>query len=67
MPRVNKQIRHNRITFVNNCQPKRKYSSEKEAIKAADYQMLLDINLELSVYKCDTCNKWHLTRIKIGQ
>ena len=62
MTRKNKQIKHTRVTFMNNCQPKRKYSNEKEALNAAEYQMLLDVNLELSIYKCDICNKWHLTR-----
>jgi len=67
MPRRNQQNLHKKITFINNCQPKRKFNNEKEAIKAAEYQMLIDINLDLSVYKCDICNKWHLTRSKANK
>ena len=62
MPRKNNQIKHTRLMISNNCQPKRQFLNEKEATSAAEYQMLINQNLELSVYKCDTCQKWHLTR-----
>jgi rubrerythrin len=44
------------------CQAKRRYKSEKEALKIADLQMLQNMSLELAVYKCDICGFWHLTR-----
>lgn len=62
MPRRNKPIQHNRLVITNNCQPKKQFINEKDALKAAEYQMLVTPNLELSVYQCDTCGKWHLTR-----
>ena len=62
MPRRNKTIKHTKITLVNNCQTKRQYLTERQAREVANYQMLINNNLELSVYKCDSCNKWHLTR-----
>ena len=64
MPRHNQQIKHIKSTFINNCQTKRQYSTERQAREAAEYQMLINNNLELSVYLCDTCHKWHLTRQK---
>ena len=62
MPRRNKQIKITRTIVQNNCDAKRRYISENEAIKAADYQMLINQNLELSTYKCNLCFKWHLTK-----
>lgn len=64
MPRKNRQIKHGRLVIINNCVLKRKFRNEREAQKAADYQMLINMNLELSVYKCDFCGMWHLTRNK---
>lgn len=64
MPRHNKTIRHTRLITIDNCQPKRKFLNETEAKNAAEYQMLITPNLELSVYQCDICHKWHLTRQK---
>ena len=40
---------------------KRRYSSRAEAQKVADYQMALDLNLELFVYQ-DIDGGWYLTR-----
>lgn len=63
MPRRNKIEKHEPFRLdISNCQKKRHFKSEKEAIFAADFQMLQDMNLELSVYKCSDCNLWHLTR-----
>lgn len=61
MPRHNQQIKHIRLVS-NNCQPKRQFLNEREAIKAAEFQMLIKPNLELSTYQCNICKKWHLTR-----
>lgn len=51
------------ITSMQNCNSKRKYRNENEATRTAEVQMLADMNLELSVYKCDVCRHWHLTRV----
>lgn len=47
-----------------NCRDKRVYRNEHEAQKAAENQMLLQPQLELTWYRCDMCLYWHLTRKK---
>lgn len=67
MPRQNKTIPHQKfITKVNfkNCNNKIRHKNEKDAKNVAELQMLQKPNLELSTYKCEICNFWHLTRIK---
>lgn len=64
MPRRNKPIQHKPYIHTMSCQEKRRYRSEDEAKKVAEIQMLRDMNLELSVYKCPECLGWHLTRRK---
>jgi len=62
MPRKNKSTHHQRFSgSIFQC-TKKKYKNEKEAQDAADFQMLENMSLELSVYKCDVCKYWHLTR-----
>ena len=62
MPSKNKSISHQTYAAEGIFCTKRKYRNEKEALKAAEFQMLQDMSLELSVYKCDLCKYWHLTR-----
>lgn len=62
MPRRNNTPRHQPLVFKNSCMQKRRFKTEKEALAAADYQMLVKPELELSVYKCQHCGGWHLTR-----
>jgi hypothetical protein len=62
MPRKNNTPPHQLFHFASNCQQKRRYVNEKMAEAAAEHQMLLQYDLELSVYKCDVCGGWHLTR-----
>lgn len=64
MPRRNRPIKHiyTKLVINDNCSPKRKFGSEREALRAAEFQMLVNPNLELSVYRCNICLKWHLTR-----
>jgi hypothetical protein len=64
MPRRNKLVKSSVKPLISTCTSKRKYSSEKQARDTAEYQMLINSDLELSVYKCDICQKWHLTRQK---
>lgn len=47
---------------IHNCQSKIKFFSEKEAIKASEMQNLSNLSLNITVYKCDICSKWHLTK-----
>lgn len=62
MARKNKTTKHQSFTINNLFCNKRRFRNEKEAQDAAEIQMLQDMNLELSVYKCDLCRYWHLTR-----
>jgi len=64
MPRRNNGVKYIRQVYQRNCDSKRRYKNEQEARQTADYQMLLNQDLELSVYKCDMCNFWHLTSNK---
>ena len=64
MPRRNKTQSNKPFSFYISCLSKKRYKSEKEALNVAEIQMLQNIGLELSVYKCDTCKYWHLTRQK---
>jgi len=61
MPRKNRTLPHTPFRFTTNCQKKRRFSSEREAKEAADYQMALKPELELTTYKCELCGGWHLT------
>jgi hypothetical protein len=62
MPRKNNTPPHLPLRFVNACEQKRRFRTEKEAASAAEHQMLLKPDLELSVYQCELCGGWHLTR-----
>jgi hypothetical protein len=53
---------HQPFRLATTCQQKRRFRSEKEALVVADYQMLITPGLELTVYTCETCGGWHLTR-----
>lgn len=62
MPRHNNGVKYVRQVYQTNCDSKRKYKNEREAVETAKYQMLIHPNLELDVYKCQFCCSWHLTR-----
>lgn len=62
MPRRNHQIKPVSTSLHASCLSKRRFNNESQAIDAAEYQMLENMNLELRTYKCDFCHKWHLTR-----
>lgn len=62
MPRKNKALPHQPYQRRSSCDTKRRYKTEQEATKIAEYQMLLHPDLELSVYHCQDCGGWHLTR-----
>ncbi len=49
-------------TLRDTCSGKKPYAAEHDAQRAAELAMLRDMSLELSVYRCDLCRKWHLTR-----
>jgi len=62
MPRRNKRIKPLATSVQADCTSKRRFNNEQSSLKAADDQMLINMNIELRVYKCDQCNGWHLTR-----
>jgi hypothetical protein len=62
MPRRNRQINHVKTTTGDSCHLKRQYLTERQAKETAEHQMLINSSLELSVYLCNICHKWHLTR-----
>ncbi|MCX6728650.1 MAG: hypothetical protein NTV39_02695 [Candidatus Saccharibacteria bacterium] len=64
MPRKNRINKHQPLQLEKLVCNKKRYDSDREAQKAAETQMLENMNLELSVYRCDTCRYWHLTRKK---
>lgn len=61
MPRRNKQVAHTPFRYDTARHTKRQFLNKQEAEKAAELQMLAQPGLELSVYSCDICGKWHLT------
>lgn len=67
MPRKNKTIKHQPYPIDRLFCVKRRYRNEKEAQQAAEFQMLKDMNLELSVYQCNLCKYWHLTRNHVNK
>lgn len=62
MPRKNNTPQHQKFQLNLSCAQKRRFATEKLAQAAAAHQMLVKPELELSVYACPVCHKWHLTR-----
>ncbi len=44
------------------CGRKRTFTSETEALKAAESQVLTSA-VQLKVYQCPYCTKWHLSKM----
>ncbi|HMH70592.1 MAG TPA: hypothetical protein VK502_04275 [Candidatus Saccharimonadales bacterium] len=61
MPRQNNTQKHQPFRLARNCEDKRRFRSEKDALETAEHQMLINPGLELGVYKCHFCSNWHLT------
>jgi acetone carboxylase gamma subunit len=62
MPRKNNTPLHQKFKLILSCTQKRAFTTEKLAQIAAETQMLQKPGLELRVYLCPDCHKWHLTR-----
>lgn len=62
MPRKNNTRPHQPLRMIIPCESKRRFSQEQQATDAADHQMIIKPELELSTYKCEFCSGWHLTR-----
>ena len=65
MPRRHTSTNHTPLpswSGVASCQAKRKFPNKLAAERAAELKNLEDSTLNLAVYQCDYCRKWHLTR-----
>lgn len=63
MPRKNNNVKHTPFKLTNGEQSKTRYATKQLAEKAAEHQMLMNLGLELYVYKSDQ-GGWYLTRKK---
>ncbi|MDO5343911.1 MAG: hypothetical protein Q4F02_03310 [Candidatus Saccharibacteria bacterium] len=43
------------------CRQKRRFATEAMARRQADTQELVSPGVNITVYQCDYCHKWHLT------
>ena len=62
MPRRNIPQPHKPFHFASHCAQKRRFATEKAAEQVVDDQIFIDSKVKLSVYKCEHCSGWHLTR-----
>lgn len=62
--RRNKAAKAKAYHFDFTCEGKRFFKSEAEALEAADFRMLENMNVTIGIYQCATCRYWHLTSIK---
>jgi putative ubiquitin-RnfH superfamily antitoxin RatB of RatAB toxin-antitoxin module len=62
LPRKNRIVKHKPFLTDNFDCNKKRYQNKIEAQKAAEFQMLENMTISLSIYKCDLCSHWHLTR-----
>ena len=51
-------------SFIVPCEGKKRFETEADAIDGADFHMLENMNIDLSVYQCHICHYWHMTRAK---
>ena len=61
MPRKNRTPKHTPFSPASKSRKKTRFSTKKQALDAAEYQMLIKPSLELFVYK-DIDGGWYLTR-----
>ncbi len=52
---------HKEYHYALPCEGKNQYTSQDEAQRAADFHMLENMNIELTVYECPVCRFWHMT------
>ena len=63
MPRKNNRPSYQRLEPSKTCQSKRRFKTKVEAESAAKYQSDINLHLELSVHRCQSCGGWHLTSL----
>lgn len=66
MPRKNRLILHQLYQPANYCQGKKAFKTNQLAKQAIIQQEIIQpfSDLELTTYKCPTCQNWHLTSKK---
>lgn len=64
MPRRNRTPKHQPYVDTDTCRTKRRFSSEKAALAAAEL-LELQGGHGFSVYKCERCAGWHLSSNKL--
>ena len=62
MPRKNRVVKHQPLSIDKYDCDKKRYQNDRQAQDAAGLQMLENMNINLSIYKCDLCGYWHLTK-----
>ena len=62
MPRYRPKFDVNFYRYRDICATKRQFKNEAEALEAAEFRMLENMTIDLTVYHCLVCNHWHLTR-----
>lgn len=62
MKKKQNNIRKNAtIKNLENCQSKKFFKTENSAKRACEMQNLMQLESEISYYKCSYCKGWHLT------
>ena len=52
---------HKEYTPLLPCETKNQYKTEADACDAAEFHMLENMNIDLTVYQCTVCSYWHMT------
>ena len=67
MPRRNYKSKPARpdkyVPSSDDCREKKRFQSKLAAEQASDELEIINPGLKLSVYKCNSCGGWHLTRL----
>ena len=64
MPRRHSAAKHTPFMLSAPCARKKSYPTENEAKKATEEGSLRDPQIELAVYKCPYCSKWHISSVR---
>lgn len=51
------------LTAITNCQNKKWYKTEAQALAASEDRMFDNMTASIGTYKCNICGNWHLTSL----